>query len=140
MPRLDIYHDTVRRALERDGWTITDDPLILQVGLKRLYVDLGASNLIAANKDEKHIAVEIKTFQGKSDVQDLELALGQYNLYQYVMDSQDSDRTLYLAVSDETYQTVFTSDLGQIVVAQAKLNLLIFDVQKEVIQEWIKQS
>jgi len=25
----DIYHYTVRAALEKDGWTITDDPLRL---------------------------------------------------------------------------------------------------------------
>ena len=25
----DIYHDTVRTALEKDGWTITDDPFNL---------------------------------------------------------------------------------------------------------------
>jgi hypothetical protein len=24
----DIYHDTVKRALIKDGWTITHDPLI----------------------------------------------------------------------------------------------------------------
>jgi hypothetical protein len=26
MPKLDIYHDTVKRALEKDNWTITHDP------------------------------------------------------------------------------------------------------------------
>lgn len=29
MPRRDLYHDTVRNALIKDGWTITHDPLIL---------------------------------------------------------------------------------------------------------------
>ncbi len=28
MPARDIYHDTVRNALEKDGWTITHDPVI----------------------------------------------------------------------------------------------------------------
>ena len=28
----EIYHDTVRVALEKDGWNITDDPLTLKVG------------------------------------------------------------------------------------------------------------
>jgi hypothetical protein len=31
MPALDLYHDTVVKALTDDGWTITDDPL--RIGL-----------------------------------------------------------------------------------------------------------
>ncbi|MBA4182514.1 MAG: fatty-acid synthase, partial [Acidobacteria bacterium] len=27
MPAKDIYHDTVKNALIKDGWTITHDPL-----------------------------------------------------------------------------------------------------------------
>ena len=34
MPRLDIYHNIVKRALQKDNWIITNDPLILQVGFK----------------------------------------------------------------------------------------------------------
>jgi len=29
MSRKDTFHDIVRRALEKDGWTITHDPLLL---------------------------------------------------------------------------------------------------------------
>jgi hypothetical protein len=29
MPAKDIYHETVKNALIKDGWTITDDPLKL---------------------------------------------------------------------------------------------------------------
>ena len=29
MSAKDIYHETVRIALEKDGWTITSDPLVL---------------------------------------------------------------------------------------------------------------
>jgi len=37
----DIYHNNVRTALEKDGWTITDDPLTLQFGSRGVFVDLG---------------------------------------------------------------------------------------------------
>ena len=40
MPAKDIYHNTVKNALINDGWTITDDPLILSIGKKDLFVDL----------------------------------------------------------------------------------------------------
>jgi hypothetical protein len=64
MPKLDIYHSTVKRALEKDGWTITHDPFILQIGKKRLFADLGAERLISAEKDLRRIVVEIKSFVG----------------------------------------------------------------------------
>jgi hypothetical protein len=81
MPSLDIYHDTVKRALQKEHWTITHDPFILQIGRQRLFADLGAERLISAERNQQKIAVEIKSFVGTSDVRDLEQALGQYMLY-----------------------------------------------------------
>ena len=37
MPAKDIYHDTVKTALIKDGWTITHDPLTIRLARKRLY-------------------------------------------------------------------------------------------------------
>ncbi|NEN94936.1 MAG: xisH family protein [Moorea sp. SIO3I7] len=42
MPAKDIYHDTVKNALIKDGWTITNDPLSLKIGKKDIYIDLAA--------------------------------------------------------------------------------------------------
>lgn len=64
MSRKDRFHQTVRRALEKDGWTITHDPLGLKIGNLRLKADLGAEKTIAAQKDNKKIAVEVKSFLG----------------------------------------------------------------------------
>jgi len=50
MPAKDIYHDTVKNALIRDGWTITHDPLRLSIDDKNLFIDLGAERIIAAVK------------------------------------------------------------------------------------------
>ena len=46
----DIYHDIVKNALLKDGWTITHDPLVLRWGTTDVYVDLGAEQLLAAEK------------------------------------------------------------------------------------------
>lgn len=51
MPAYDRYHEAVRNALVKDGWTITDDPLTLSVGKRSLYVDLGAEQIISAEKE-----------------------------------------------------------------------------------------
>ena len=77
----DIYHNTVRIALEKDGWTITDDPLTLRIGGRSAFIDLGTEKLFAAEKKDKRIAVEVKSFISPSPVKDLEQALGQYIMY-----------------------------------------------------------
>ncbi len=94
MPARDIYHNIVKNALRRDGWTITHDPLKLELGKKDLYVDLGAEQLIAAEKKNCKIAVEIKSFVGRSDIDDLEKALGQYILYNDILDEKEPERIL----------------------------------------------
>jgi hypothetical protein len=59
----DIYHDQVRNALEKDGWTITHDPLTITLEDTRdnLFVDLGAERLIPTEKASLKIAVEVKS-------------------------------------------------------------------------------
>ncbi|WP_338043129.1 MULTISPECIES: element excision factor XisH family protein [Okeania] len=42
MPAKDIYHNTVKTALEKDDWIVTNDPLIIRWGKRDLCVDLGA--------------------------------------------------------------------------------------------------
>jgi hypothetical protein len=53
MSRRDKFHDAVRHALEKEGWTITHDPLPLKIGTLKLEVDLGAEKLIGAEKDNQ---------------------------------------------------------------------------------------
>ncbi|MEG4535238.1 element excision factor XisH family protein [Microcoleus sp. D2_18a_D3] len=67
MSAKDIFHVSVCSALEKEGWTITHDPLYLKVDEDKLYVDLGAqNNLLGAEKYGQKIAVEIKCFLGLS--------------------------------------------------------------------------
>lgn len=70
MPAEGIYHDTVKRALQKDGWTITHDPFPLQIGKKRLSANLGAERLISAERGLQRIVVEVKSFVEQSDVKD----------------------------------------------------------------------
>ena len=107
MARKDIYHETVKRALDKDGWQITHDPFQVYVGRKRLAMDLGAERLISAQKGTRKIVVEIKSFVSRSDVKDLQQALGQYVIYHQVLVEQEIDRELYLAVPQRTYDSIF---------------------------------
>jgi XisH protein len=137
MPARDSVHDNVRRALERDGWTITHDPLRLRLGRRRLYVDLGAERLLAAEKGLSKIAVEVKTFAGPSEVKDLEDAVGQFVVYEHALRRKEPDRTLYLALPEATWLLVFTDELGQILIDDRVLRVVTFDVVKEEIIRWI---
>src|SRR5713101_5330663 len=101
MPAKDTYHDAVRNALVKDGWTITDDPFRLVWGERDFYVDLGAERVLAAEKAGKRIAVEVKSFVSESQMHDLEVALGQFLLYRAILEEQEPDRMLFLAIPDE---------------------------------------
>ncbi|EDN65763.1 fdxN element excision controlling factor protein [Beggiatoa sp. PS] len=137
MPRLDTYHHTAKRALEKDHWKITHDPFLLQIGKKRLFADLGAMNLVSAEKGQNKIAVEIKSFLGKSDIRDLEQAVGQYVAYHQLIDRDEPERKLYLAVTTKVYDSVFTAELGQLLITNQVICLVVFDAEKEVITQWI---
>jgi hypothetical protein len=138
MPAKDFYHDTVVQALINDGWEITDDPLVLSYGGRELYVNLGAEKTtIAAQKDNLKIAVEIKSFLKPSPVRDLEDAVGQYGVYQSILTDIASERILYLAVPQRSYESIFTEKLGQLILKSLKIKLLVFDDQERRIIQWI---
>ncbi len=130
MPRRDLYHGVVVEALEREGWTITDDPLHVSIGGTDLYVDLAAEMLLGAEKGGVRIAVEIKSFLGLSAVNDLQMAIGQYNVYRDVLSEVEPDRSLYLAIPKRTQRGVFGSELGRIVVEKQRLLLVVFEEQQ----------
>jgi hypothetical protein len=137
MPAKDIYHEVVKTALIKDGWTITDDPLKLTIGSRSLYVDLGAEKLIAAQKKEQKIAVEIKSFLSPSPIHDLENALGQYVLYQKILITTDIERVLYLAIREEVYQDLFSEPIGQLLLKDKQIKLIVFNPDKQELSQWI---
>ncbi|MBE9155837.1 XisH family protein [Nodosilinea sp. LEGE 06152] len=136
MPARDLFHDAVRIALEKDGWVITADPLVLTIGLRSVFVNLGAEKLIAAERGSEKIAVEIKSFLGPSPISDLEVAWGQFFLYARTLQRQEPDRMLYLAVNETVFQTVFAEEAGLLLLAEPGFHLLVFDPITEEIIQW----
>ena len=133
----DIYHDAVKNALIKDGWTITHDPLHLQWGGKNMYVDLGAEELVAAEKQGRKIAVEIKGFGGASEMTELERAIGQFTLYRVVLAQREPEYVLYLAVPDEVLTDVFLDPLGQLLIDNDLARVIGVDLDEERITRWI---
>jgi hypothetical protein len=102
MPALDKLHDAIYNALLKDGWAITNDPLHLKYAQDDSYVDLAAERLLAAEKQTRKIAIEIKTFGGASSINDLHNAVGQFVVYRNVLAELEPERELYLAISEAT--------------------------------------
>lgn len=78
MSAKDVFHQNVRSALEKDGWTIINDPLFLRLTLDtEFFIDLAADKLLIAERQKNQIAVEIKSFLGRSTMTEFHAAVGQ---------------------------------------------------------------
>ena len=147
MPQRDTIHEVVKQALINDGWDITDDPYVIAYGERVLFVDLGAvevpaldpvgEQVIGAQRGDRRIAVEIKEFGGKSMIADLEQAIGQYVLYRLLLNKVDPERELYLAVTDVVYHEVFGEPIGEVVINDLPLHVLVVGAEREEVQQWI---
>jgi hypothetical protein len=132
----DKYHNIVRTALEQDGWVITHDPYKVMVGRRKGYIDIGAE-LLAAEKKNSKIAIEIKSFLGASDLDQFEDALGQFLVYHFALNKKEVDRILYLAVPLKFYENFF-DDLFFVELTQHyQVNMIVFNEETPLIEKWI---
>ncbi len=132
----DRFHNAVRAGLEKDGWIITADPLEMSVGDVDFEIDLAAEMLAAERAGEK-IAVEIKSFIGRSNVSDFHTALGQFMNYQFALEEFEPERKLYLAVPQSIYNSFFQRRFVRSVVERTQIHLLIYDEKQEAITQWL---
>ncbi|MBW4571870.1 MAG: XisH family protein [Tolypothrix carrinoi HA7290-LM1] len=137
MSAKDRFHEAVKTALQKDGWTITDDPLSIRISSRtKLYIDLGAEKIIAAQRDQEKIAVEVKSFLSASTIAEFHTAVGQYINYRYALTDFGYEQTLYLAVPFYIYDDFFTQPFVQSVIQRSQVNLLIYDDEKEEVVRW----
>jgi hypothetical protein len=147
MPKKDKIHEIVKKAMIKSGWEITDDPFVISYGERFLFIDLGAqesdninennSTIIGAKQNEQLIAIEIKEFTSPSPIVDLEQAIGQYILYQLLLKQVEPSRKLYLAITTKMNEEIFNEAIGKLVIKELNLNLIIVDINKEEINQWI---
>ncbi|MCW5314297.1 fatty-acid oxidation protein subunit alpha [Nostoc sp. KVJ3] len=138
MSAKDVFHEVVKTALQKDGWQITHDPLTISVGGVNLSIDLAAQKLIAAEREGQKIAVEVKSFLERSSaISEFHTALGQFINYRSALRRRQPERVLYLAVPLTTYKTFFQLDFPKEMIAENQVKMLIYDVEQEVIFQWI---
>ncbi|PPJ61676.1 XisH family protein [Cuspidothrix issatschenkoi] len=136
MSARDLFHQAVVNALLKEQWLITHDPLEIQLEETKLKIDLGAERLIAADKGEEKIAIEIKSFASNSPVSDFHTALGQFLNYQIILEETQSERELYLAVPNDTYISFFQTRLAKIAVEKYNIKIIVYNPIAEVIVKW----
>ena len=141
MARRDDLHFPVRRALEKDGWQITHDPLPLYLHGVWLKADLGGVRYLAATNGGRRIAVEVKDFAGDSLTNELEKMIGQMLLYQWALDEVDPERKLWLAINQKVYDehVLDEASLFSGVIQRFNFNLLVIDQPQEVVLQWISR-
>ncbi|MHC5823172.1 MAG: XisH family protein [Nostoc sp.] len=132
----DRFHDAVRMALEKEGWSITADPYEISVGDVDFEIDLAAEMLAAERAGEK-IAVEIKSFIGRSSVSEFHTALGQFINYQFALEELEAERKLYLAVPESIHNSFFQRRFIRSVISRTQIRLLVYDEKQEVIVQWL---
>jgi len=139
MPQRDALHEIVEQALVKDGWQVTDDPYVISYGERFLFVDLGAAEerFVGAQREGERIVVEIKRFQGRSPVVDLEQAIGQYVLYRLLLGQIEPEREIYLAVTSIAFDDIFSEPIGELVIDQLPLKLVVIDIEKVEVEQWI---
>lgn len=138
MPAKDKYHNQFRRALEKDGWTITHDPYFLKLEGVNFPVDLGAEKLIAAEKENKKILVEIKSFAVESVPNEFHTALGQYLDYELGLEEQEEERVIFLAIPEKIYQKIQKIPILLKAWDKFEVKVVIFDPNLEVIVQWLR--
>lgn len=137
MPAKDIYHDTVKRALIKDGWRITAENFQLPWGGTRAYIDIIADEIFVAEKEGRKIAVEVKSFVGQSNLSELEKAVGQFIIYRFAMRREDAERELFIAVGEKIYNKLFLHPDVIELVETEDLKIIVFDENKQMIVRWI---
>lgn len=138
MPAKNVYHSNVIQALIEDGWVITHDPLTIGFGGRSFFVDLGAERTIGAEKAGQRIAVEVQSFVGRSEVADLERALGQFILYESLLGVSEPERKLFMAVHKPVAEAIFAEPVGRLVVSKWNIRILVFDEVTQRVVEWIE--
>lgn len=137
MSARDLFHEAVKHGLEKEQWHISHDPLELEWEEVKVKIDLAAERLIAAERGEERIAVEIKSFVGTSAISDFHTALGQFLNYRIMLEENDPQRQLFLAVPVDIYQTFFQSRFAQVAIKRHQLALIVYDPIEEEIVTWI---
>jgi hypothetical protein len=79
----------------------------------------------------------VKGFERPSLIEALSEEIGQYLLYRGFLAFEQTAKPLYLAVPSDAYNGILSEWIGQYLVHEYKILLLVFDSVEEEIVKWI---
>jgi hypothetical protein len=130
----DFFHNSVRRALEKDGWTVTHDQLPLEIGKETtMLIDLAAERLMVAERGLERIAVEVKGFTAASHTNEFHAVLGQYLNYRVALRILYPQHVLYLAIPADIFAGFFQRQFTKLILQEFSVKVLVYDPFTEVI-------
>jgi Holliday junction resolvase-like predicted endonuclease len=135
MAKTDAIEPQVVNALIHDGWTIVQTQIAVRYETWTAHIDLLVRSSITAVQGEKNVVIEVKSFQPRLKLADLEKAVGQYLIYKSWLARKRPGWDLYLAISTRTAK-FFADEAIQVVVKDYGINLLIVDIKTERIVAW----
>jgi XisH protein len=136
----DIFHDAVKHALEKDGWTITHEhyPLRDKERDMRYDIDLYAEKLIAAQRGPDKIAVEVKSLLQPSLTYEFHGLLGKFLIYLHGINLIEPDRKLYVAIPLFAWNKISQMKGLMEIITIYQVKIIIFKSNSETIVQWIK--
>jgi hypothetical protein len=137
MPARDLYHDAVKAALIKNNWAILADPYRIQYKDVDLSADLAAERPLAVEREGQKIVVEIKSFVGRSLMTDFHLAVGQYKVYQMLLQETAPEFDLYLAIDDITYSNFFKREGIEFLVRSSQIKFFVVNIDEQEIVQWL---
>jgi hypothetical protein len=140
MPALDECEPHVIKALEKDGWVITDHPFMLRIKdeeNKIIYADFRAERDIPDELMEI-IIVEVKCFPEKaSQREELYRALGQFLFYYEALKPEQLEWALHLAVPQRVYDKMLKDGMVSLIIQDIHIKLIVIDIETEEVKSWI---
>jgi hypothetical protein len=132
LPAKDHHHQTVIRALIKDGWKIEDEQCTLAVRERNLWIDIQAS------RELPHLVifVEVRALSNvDSPAQALANAIRTLGHYRMLLLSKRITFPLYLAITQRSHEGIL-KEIGQTVLEATRIPLIIFDEVLEEIVQW----
>ncbi len=76
---------------------------------------------------------------GSSVTYDFHAAFGQYGIYRYFLETKYPNRKLFLAITEEIYESFFVNADIENLCEHFNINLIIFDSDHKNIVKWIER-
>lgn len=137
MSATDSCEPQVIIALKKEGWIVEQRQFRIRLGFPKRF---GFVDLLLQKALQHILIVEIKCFSNISSILDeFYHVAGQYMVYREGLDMRGLNEPLFLCIPLEAYHGLTKYEAVMRTLKNAKINLIIVDLNLEEIVQWIQQ-